>query len=196
MKFAHQFIASAALACLSASSFAATVFTSSASFLANVQPGAYTENFTGLSAMPPASFSGGVFGYSISAPGDTFSNGDFISTSLPNEVLTVSFSSGAVTALGANFYAVNLSDAFQAVSLTLTLSDGTVETFTPSSVADSYRGFISTVAITSLTIGGPGTSLYAGLDNLTVGRAVPEPTGLSLAGLALAGLFVARRRKG
>lgn len=196
MNFAHPLIASAALVCLSASSYAATVFTSSASFLANVQPGAYTEAFTGLGPTPPASFSGGGFGYSISAPDGPYASGDFIGTNLPNQLLTVSFSSGTVTALGANFYATNFSDVFQAVSLTLTLSDGTVETFTPSSVADSYRGFISTVAITSLTIGGPGISLYAGLDNLTVGMAVPEPTGLSLAGLALAGLFVARRRKG
>jgi PEP-CTERM motif len=197
MRFAQRLLSTVALALLSVSSFASTItYTSSAAFLAQVQPGAYTETFTGLIDPPagPAVFSNGTISYSASAPSDIYLAGGFLGTSQIDEALTIMFTSGNVNAIGANFFATDISDAFQSVSLTLTLSDGTVETFTPTSFSDSYRGFTSTVAITSLVISGPGASLYAGLDNLTVGAAVPEPTGLALAGLGLAGLLISRRR--
>ncbi len=196
MQPAHRFLAAVALALLSASSLAVTTtYTSSAAFLAQVVPGAYTESFDGL-AIPPAGpvpFSGGAFSYSASATGDIYLSGTFIGTSLSEDALSFSFAGGNVTAVGANFFATNISDDFQPVSMTLTLSDGTVETFTPSSLLDSYRGFTSTVPITSLVISAPGAGLYAGLDNLTVG-AVPEPASWALMGLGVAGLLVARRR--
>ena len=200
MQTALRFLLVAVLALLSASSYAAVVYNTSASFLAHVAPGSYTNTFTGLSSPPlgsPALFSGNGFAYSASSPGDIYLEGGFLGTNLPNFPLTINFTSGNVFAIGANFYATNLSDAFQAVSMSITLSDGTTETFTPTSLANSYRGFVSNVAITSLVLLAPGVSLYAGLDNLTVGRAalaVPEPATWLLVGLGLVGLLVARRR--
>jgi len=201
MQSAHRLLSAAVLLALAAPAFAATTtYTSSATFLAQVKAGSYTETFTGLGNPPAgaAPFSAGGFAYTISAPGDLYASGDFLGTSLPDEALTITFTSGNVTAVGSNFFAVNLSDVFQPVSLTLTLSDGTVTTFTPSSVLDSYRGFTSDLTITSLTISGPGTSLYAGVDNLTVGvmvSNVPEPGSWALMGLGLAGLGLAARRR-
>ena len=197
MQTAHRLALTLGLAALSASSFAATtVYGSAASFLPHVAPGAYTETFNGLPSTPPDSFAGGAFAYTVSAPDGLYGSGEFLGTNLPDEALTVTFTSGNVTAVGGNFYATNISDTFQAVAITLTLSDSTTVTFTPTSAADSYRGFASTLTITSLTIASPGVSLYGGLDNLTVGvSAVPEPASALLMALGVAGLLVAGRRR-
>lgn len=197
MQSAHRILSAVTLAALSASSMAATtVYTTSASFMTAIAPATfYTEDFTGLSSPPagPAPFSGNGLAYTVAAPNDIYASGDFIGTSLPNEALTVSFTSGNVYAVGGNFYATDFGDNFQSVLVTLTLNDGTVRTFTPMSVGGSYRGFTSNVAFSSLVMSAPGGSRYAGLDNLTV--AVPEPTSWLMMGLGLAGLLAARRRK-
>ena len=198
MKSVHFAVAAVALAAASVASAQSTTYTSSAAFLPNVAAGSYTEGFAGsiaFSGEDSFDFSGGAFAYTVSAPGALYGNGTFIGTSLPDEELTIAFTGAPVTALGGNFYVTNFSDAFQPVSVTLTLSDGTVTSFTPTSVADSYRGFTSAVAITSLVISAPGASLYAGMDNLTVGSAVPEPTSYMLFALGLGGLLLARRRQ-
>lgn len=198
MQPTHRIVLAVGLTALSASSFAVTtVYTSSAPFLANVAPGAYTETFnSAASSAGSASFASGGFGYTISAPSGLFASGEFLGTSQINQPLTITFTSGNVNAVGGNFYATNISDAFQATALTLTLSDSTTVTFTPTSVANSYRGFTSDLTVTSLTISAPGGSLYAGLDNLTVGvAAVPEPTSVLLMGVGLAALWLARQRK-
>lgn len=203
MLSAHRLISAATLALLSASSFATTVvYTSSAAFLPSLASGSYTESFTGVDPSSPAAFAGGAFAYTIASPVDLYSAGSFIETNLPNAALTISFTSGNVKAVGANFFAVNLDDTFQSVAMTVTLSDGTAVSFTPSTQSTGYRGFTSDLVITSLVISAPGASLYAALDNLTVGTtpvvtvpAVPEPTTWALMGLGLAGLAVARRRK-
>lgn len=185
-----------ALVAMAASSFASpTVFTSQADFLAHVQPGSYTENFDGLGNGPagPQSFGTGPFAFTASSSQDLYLAGGFLGTSQENDALTVNFGAG-VNAFGADFFAVDLMDAWQAATLTLTLSDGSSFSFAPASLADGYRGFTSEVAITSLTISGPGNSLYASLDNLTVGNGVPEPASLALVGLAGVALFATRRR--
>jgi hypothetical protein len=201
MKPVHHLLSAVALAALSASTLASTTtYTDSATFLTHVAAGSYFQNFNGLPNPPagPVPFSGNGFSYSASAPSDIYLAGGFLGTSQINEALTINFASN-ITAFGANFFITDIDDAFQAISVTLTLYDGTVETFIPTSLSDSYRGFTSNVAFTSLVISKPGQSLYAGLDNLTVGTTpdgnpIPEPTSVLLAGLGLAGLLVARRR--
>ncbi len=196
---AHRLYAASALALLSSTSAlaASTVYVSSDSFLSHVAPASYFENFDGLADLPTGAidFSGAGFSYAVSAPDNLFASGGFLSTNQIDQALTITFTGAKVTAVGANFYVVNLSDAFQSVSVTLTLSDGTTTSFTPTSTLDSYRGFTSNVGITSLVMSAPGVSLYAGIDNLTVGvSAVPEPASWALMGLGVAGLLAVRRR--
>lgn len=199
MKPVSHLVTALALAALSAAASAApAVYSSSAAFLAQLQPGAYTETFTGLGDDPPADYSNGVYAYTLSAPLGLYSDGDVIGTSQIDEALTISFTSGNVRAVGGNFFAVNLNNDFQSVLISLLLSDGSTESFTPATLADSYRGFVADGFITSLVISGPGASRYASLDNLTVGTVprgtVPEPASLALVGLAFAGLAASRRR--
>jgi hypothetical protein len=196
MRFVFRLATAITFAAVSTASLAGAIYTSSGSFLANVKPGSYTETFNGLSNASSPSFTGGAFAYTASAPNDIYFSGDFLGTNQVGDALTITFTSGNVTALGANFFATDISDSFQVHSLTLTLSDGTVATFTPVSQADSYRGFTTDVAISSLVVSGTaGTSLYASLDNLTVGvSAVPEPETWALFAAGLLGLRLVRRR--
>lgn len=206
MQAIQHALSAASLTLLTAPAFAAsTVYTDATAFLSQLAVGAYTESFDALADLPagPVGFTGGAFSFNIAAPSDVYASGAFVGSSHPDEALTVSFLGGNVTAVGANFFATNLSDAFQVAAMALTLSDGTVLSFTPGSAADSYRGFVSDVPITSLVISGPGAFRYAGLDNLTVGTTVvspvPEPARVLLLALglaALAGQLAARRRPG
>jgi hypothetical protein len=197
MQSVHRLVPVIALALLSTTAWSSTTtYTSSADFLAQVAAGSYANTFDGLGSSPLPVFSGGGFSYSLSAPNGIYGSGDFIGVNQVNDALTITFTGAAVTALGANFFATDLSDSFQSVLVTVTLSDGTIASFTPTLMADSYRGFTSTAAISSLVIAGAGASLYSGLDNFTVGAAaVPEPASWALFGLGVAGVLAARRRK-
>lgn len=201
MKPMSQLVSAVALAALSAAAAAApTIYSSSSAFMSHVLPGAYTETFDGMGVPPagPVGFSGGPFSYTISAPNDTYADGSIFEANQILDDLTINFTSGNVHAVGANFFGVDYQSVFQSIMVTLTLGDGTTESFLPTSVDDTYRGFTSDELITSLTIHvrGPGQdqSYYAALDNLTVGT-IPEPASLALAGLALAGVAATRRRR-
>ena len=199
MKLVPIALAVATLAFSAAVSAQTTTYTTAATFLANVAPGSYTEGFADpfFSGELSASFSGGAFAYTVSAPGGLYGNGSLIGTNLPNEILTVTFTGAAVTAVGGNFWATNISDAFQATPVTLRLSNGTTSVFTPASeTAGSFRGFTSALAITSMTIASTA-AVYAGMGNLTVGAVapIPEPGTWLLMGLGVSALLLRNARR-
>jgi len=126
------------------------------------------------------------------AGGDTGGAGD---------VLTLSFTSGNVTAIGGDFFLTNFLGDLQDGSFTLTLNDGTTETFNNVSSANFF-GYISSSPITSLTFVPPTPyNAFATIDNLYVGEgeAAPETPetstiGLLAGGLSLVGALGWRRR--
>ncbi|MBL0148430.1 MAG: PEP-CTERM sorting domain-containing protein [Ideonella sp.] len=204
MKPVHHLLSAVALAALSASTLASTTTYTSFGRVPGQCPAGFLHRGLHLFGHPRAEQSDCLLQwrlYTISAPGDLYANG-FLGTNTEYDQLTIDFTSGNVTAVGANFYATIFGDAFFQAEMNIGLSDGTNVSFTPSSVNDSYRGFTSDIAITSLKLTVSNVSfnsLYAGLDNLRVGTTtrdnpIPEPTSVLLAGLGLAGLLVARRR--
>lgn len=195
------FMVAALVAATGGAQAVTTVYTTEASFLAQVAAGSYTEGFTGAGGSAASySYSGGGFGYTITAtaalggPSTVYHSGSFVGNNIAAESLTVTFTAGSPTALGGNFYITNISDVFQTAAVTLGLSDGTSITYTPASTAE-YRGFISTVPITSITMAAPLASQFNTLDNLTVGLAtvVPEPATYLMMALGLSGLLMLRR---
>lgn len=186
----------AALLCLlfSATARSATIFTDSGSFNAAVAPGAYVENFN---QTDPPVYSSNGFSYAITTSlGPIDDAGTFITTAVEQQTLTLNFTSGNVTAVGGNFFVVDVNNTFQASVVTINLSDGTTDSFTTTSAAD-FRGYStgpSGPVITTLTLAAPASLRFNAIDNIVVGAAVPEPSVTLLLGALPAAVFLRRRR--
>jgi hypothetical protein len=186
---------SSALAAFSAilcasSAGGATVYTNQATFISTINPGYYLENFQ---ATNPPSYNSGGFSYTVS--GDTiYDSGSFIGNINQNIAFTITFTSGNVTAVGGDFFINDISDNFLTAPVSITLSDATSISYTPTSQAE-FRGFVSNgPIITSLIFGAPGADRFNNLDNLIVGTAIPEPSSIFLMGLGFISSLTYRRR--
>lgn len=202
MRAESRFVASVVFALVAASSHASTViYNSQSNFAAALTPGAYTNDFTGVQP-DDYSYSSGGFGYTVNSSLGMYQSGTLIGSNDLSDPLTITFTTGNVTAVGGDFFATDIDDLFQGVLVMFELSDGTSGTFTPSSEADAFRGFVSTTPIAWLTLS-TADGTYNTLDNLTVGQArvasevavVPEPSTMLLASLAMGGLLLSRRRQ-
>ncbi|MHA7811853.1 MAG: PEP-CTERM sorting domain-containing protein [Phycisphaerales bacterium] len=198
MKISHMIVAAAGCALTSAAM--ADVFTDEAAFLGALDS-SYTNDFADVpvGVSPDLMYSSGGFSYTISATGagsnSLYNDPSIVSTDSAVDSILVTFTSGNVTAVGGNFWATDILVFPTGTDVTITLSDGTVESFTSTGPSD-FRGFTSNVAIDSIMIdavdGFDGTPYWATMDNLTVG-AVPAPGALALLGLG--GLSATRRRR-
>jgi len=182
----------------------------------------YLNTFTGITDGTPLSspmpFTGitvgtGPFSYNVaSAPGDdglygipdlvTLGAND-LSTFDPNTVLTITFTSGNVTAVGGNFFTTDLNGSPVPDLVTVLLSGGSPVTLSAS--GNDFWGFLSTpgVFITGLTITPPVgnendfaafANFYAGaVPNGTSGTA-PEPATFVLLGAGLIAGGLLRKR--
>lgn len=191
------------------------VFTSASTFVNKLNQGYYFENFAALYTpgehivLPsPQSFQGGspTFQYEIGTSSgqqgmygvSPVGFGTSLSVLESADDFRVSFTSGNVMAVGGNFFLTGLDySALNSGTITLTLSDGTIETLPSSSNPnDVFRGFISTVPITSLDIAGPEDQTvekWVTINNLYVGS-IPEPGTFALGALGLVTLLVWRSR--
>jgi len=189
------------LATAASSVNAATIYTTSATFLSQVAAGSYLNNLSTVGndgvnpTVGPISFSGNGFAYTIlsSPSANLFADTSVIGTWNSLDTVTIAFTSSNVTAVGFNLF---FTDVFNNLltngNATILLSDGTIDSFTPLS-RTNYRGYVSTgAAITSISFT-PVTGFFYNIDNITVGAAIPEPT--TLAVLAGAGALVLRRRR-
>jgi hypothetical protein len=211
-----QFLAIMLLAQVSLVVSAATVYTDEATFLTQMDPYYYLEDFSNYiyndpihTGQPTADF-GAVDGYSWTAstiPDGTFTDTyglvsltNALSTDSPKDLLTITFTGSEVTALGGIFAST---DTFLAVAdqqkVIITLSDKTSASF----LGSDFRGFTSDVAIASLTINAvndpndPNNVFWPMLAHFYVGSAisaVPVPGAIWLFGSGLLGLFSLTRR--
>jgi hypothetical protein len=179
-------------------------YTDEATFLANVQGGAYTEDFSGVAPGPvdTLNFSGGGFSYTASSTvgmdvgstgdGGLFNDPGLLSLNTATDALLITFTGAPVTAVGGEFFASDISFFEIPADVTVNLGDGSSIAFT----GGGFAGFTSNVAITSLIIDASDATLGAPawptVDSLIVGQVVPAPAGLAVLG---AGALIAFRRR-
>jgi hypothetical protein len=165
-------------------------YTDRAAFVGGVAAGYYENTFDDLGNSvvpePPRDYSDAASGiaYTISS----FPNLDnlwfypgFMSVGNSIDHLVVTFTGAPVTAIGGDFFADSGGDGAvepnQAITITLTLADGTSQTFsTISAGQDDFRGFTSSQPIVSLSIDAPIPPdqldfNWSAMDDLIVGTA-------------------------
>ena len=118
-----------------------------------------------------------VSDYTFSAPPNglfgvvTPGHGGVMSTNNPSDDLIIAFTSGKVTAVGADFFLTDSGGNLAAGFITVTLSDGTSLTLS----SESFEGFTSGgPLITSLTLHSDGGG-WASIDHLYVGEQSSVP---------------------
>ncbi len=213
MKLKYASIALAALIASTAPAQAAiTVYTSLAAFnAATMMPG--TDTYTGFSITgvtgSPIVRTAGAYGYTAATPGDFFGAGTvanpWLSTNTATDTMTFNTFTGGSNGVGGNFFGSDIAGAFQAGNITVVATDasGSVTQTIVGATTGSFLGFVSTTAVTSLTVTSVqgATPLWGTVDNLVFAKragvvaAIPESSTwlMMLAGFGLVGGAMRRR---
>jgi serine protease inhibitor len=116
-----------------------------------------TIDFTDLSDVPatnPTIFTLGATTINMSAPGGMYSSGDFIGTTNPNNPITITFNP-PVYGVSANYFTTDIADNIIPGNVTLTYSNGHVESRTVTTDTDTFgyfdNNFISSIVFSSTT---------------------------------------------
>jgi len=183
---------------LAGSVASAQICTSLASFEAAIpnDPGQFNNNCN----VSGSTFTGGTpaMTHTFSAPGGLYhsnSSGTFEGTNNNGDAFTVTFTTGNVYAVGGEWFFSDSSDAFvPGLQVTLTYSDGTIDSYIPASFND-FHGYVAAVPLTSvvMSVAPAGTSgAWAGTGSI-ITSSVPTPG--AAAALGLGGLAGLRRRR-
>jgi hypothetical protein len=214
MKLKYASIALAALIASTAPAQAAiTVYTSLAAFnAATMMPG--TDTYTGFSIVgvtnSPIVRTAGAYGYTGTTPNNFFGAGTvanpWLSTNTATDTMTFNTFTGGSNGVGGNFFGSDIAGAFQAGNITVVATDasGSVTQTIVGATTGSFLGFVSTTAVTSLTVTAVqpvGGNLWGTVDNLVFAKragvvaAIPESSTwlMMLAGFGLVGGAMRRR---
>jgi hypothetical protein len=155
----------------------AGVFTDRTAFLTHVAAGRFDNPFNDAQPgpSPPLHYVQGGWEYTLDTTtpiedgGGLFLSDGVVSTGNPTDSIIVTFSGDPITAVGGNFW---VTDFQIGTDMTVTLSDGTTETFASNAETD-FRGFTTLAPITSISINAvnQGPPIWPILDNLVVGSA-------------------------
>ncbi len=148
-------------------------YTDRTEFLTHVAAGYYENGFDDAvpGASPPLNYSSGGWAYTVDAASDQLYNDTgLISTNLASDQIVVTFTGDPVTAVGGNFWGSDINVAANGSDLTVSLSDGTTETYASTGPTD-FRGFTTAGPVTSLTLDASDdvANSWPTLDNLIVG---------------------------
>lgn len=151
----------------------AGTYTDRTTFLTHVAAGFYENPFDGAVPGPitSLSYTNGGWAYSVTVgTGDLHNDTGLISTSAASASIVVTFTGDPVTAVGGNFWAIDIAVQPTGTDVTLLLSDATTLTFTSTGPTD-FRGLTTAAPITSITIDVPDVPnpAWPTMDNLIIG---------------------------
>ena len=146
------------------------------------------------------------FSATISAAQGLWSGDGNMSTNNAGDPIVVDFTGEPCFFVGGEFFGSDINGFYIPGDVILTLSDGTVETYAPVD-ATEFRGFVSDVAIVSISIDSPdddGTNRWAAMDHFYLGGeggdtpGVPATSTVGIVVLMITfmaiGTFLLRRR--
>lgn len=151
-----------------------SVYRDRADFLTQVAAGYFDNPFDDAvrGESVALNYSQGGFAYTVDSttPDQLFNDTGVISTNFAIDSIVVTFTGDPVTAVGGNFWATDASLVPTGTEVVISLSDGTTEAYTSTGPSD-FRGFTTTVPITSITIDASdtGSTYWSTMDNLVVG---------------------------
>lgn len=174
------------------------VFTNRAAFLDALAPGYFEDNFQ--SVVPGSNVASLVRmgqGFTVTHTSPGFSvygtSGGEIGAFTNTGGMLATMSPGTVSAVGANFFLTTTDDLFTPGKLTISLVQSGLTTtmdVTPiDKTTGSFLGFISDVAVVSLSVSAGSAGKFTTYDNFIIG--IPEPQ--RLLWLGWAAWFVRRR---